>query len=196
LWIGRRLYNFINKFEEKHFMKKILAILILITLVFIIGGLFLINKHIQPLWGNDSLEVKVILPANIDSVKIEYGFNSINRKTDKELFDDRNRYILLFDGYEKNNIKTDYGENDFLITYKGYYFSFRQFKTWNKAVHSYLFKISEQNNQPYLEVLIEGENGMSFIRPMLKISDAEEYRCNTPIDSVGVIYNMIELVDK
>jgi hypothetical protein len=36
---------------------------------------------------------------------------------------------------------------------------------------------------------------MKFERSMLDISMADKYRCNMPIDSAGVIYNMIELIE-
>lgn len=37
---------------------------------------------------------------------------------------------------------------------------------------------------------------MSFLRSMIAIKNAEKYRCNVPKEKTGVVYNMVELVDK
>lgn len=89
-----------------------------------------------------------------------------------------------------------YGENDFLVTYDDtYYLSFRQFKSNRRHQHDYNFHFFEEGDKIILQVSIEGQDAMTFERSMLEISPADQYRCNVPIDSAGVIYNMVELVN-
>jgi hypothetical protein len=168
--------------------------------ILILGGLGLwkINKDYYAIWDNNSIRVTADEPLTPDKVKIEFGIsvNTINRSTDEDLFNRREKYTVLFDGKIKDNMINDYGENDFLITYDNkYYFSFRQFKLNRSHQHDYNFHFFQKDNKVFIRADIKGQDAMKFERPMLDISLAEKYRCNVPVDSAGVIYNMIELVD-
>lgn len=169
-------------------------------LILVIGGLGLwkFNKDFLLLWDSNSINVTADSPLTADKVKIEFGIsvNTINRSTDSDLFDSREKYIVLYEGKTKDNMINDYGENDFLITYDNkYYFSFRQFKFNRRHQHDYNFHFFQADNKIFIRADIKGQDAMKFERPMLDISLANKYRCNVPVDSAGVIYNMIELVD-
>lgn len=175
-------------------MKKRLT---LITLLGIgIFGLVYLNNNLLLIWNSNKIEINVENELSKNNVKIEHGIsvNTINRKNDLDLFKDREKYTVVFDGKPKWNIKNEYGENDFLITYKDqYYLSFRQFKFNRRHQHLYKFNFKKSSNNPIVEVKIQGKSGMNFKREMIKVEDAEKYVCNTTIDSAGAIYNMIEL---
>ena len=148
------------------------------------------------LWNTNKVNVETESPLTSEKVKIEFGIsvNTISRPNDTELFSDREKYTTIYDGKKLNGIINEYGENDFLVTYDNvFYYSFRQFKFNRRHQHSYDFRISKQANNIVLKVEIDGKDGMTFERKMLKIEEAEKYVCNTPIDSVGTVYNMIEL---
>ena len=167
-------------------------------MVLVLGGLGLrkMNKDFLLLWNCNSIRVTADKPLSTDKVKIEFGIgvNSFDRKNDSNLFVKNEKYNVLFDGELKNKMINEYGENDFLITYDNkYYFSFRQFKFNRRHQHDYNFHFYQKEKKIFVQVEIEGEDAMEFERPMLEISLASKYRCNVPVDSAGVIYNMIEL---
>lgn len=148
------------------------------------------------IWNTNQIEVNVESELSRDKVKIEHGIgvNTINRANDLDLFEDRKKYTVAFDGRPKTKIKNEYGENDFLITYNDeYYLSFRQFKFNRRHQHKYKFNFETSTNNPIVEVDIVGKDRMKFSREMIKIEDAEKFVCNTPVDSAGGVYNMIEL---
>ncbi|GAA5021969.1 hypothetical protein GCM10011506_01850 [Marivirga lumbricoides] len=170
-------------------------------LVLILGGLSLwkINKDYYVIWDNNNIiNVTVDDPLTADKVKSEFGIsvNSINRSTDEDLFNKREKYTVLFDGDPQDNMINDYGENDFLITYGNeYYFSFRQFKFNRNHQHEYNFHFSKRDDRIFIRADIKGQDAMKFERPMIDIDLTDKYRCNVSVDSAGVIYNIIELVD-
>ena len=155
------------------------------------------NRNVYIIWNTNEIEVSTPNTEDFEKVKIYYGasVNSINRENDTLLFSNMEKYILLFDkGKVKTKLPNEYGENDFLVTYNDqYYFSFRQFKFNRNHEHKYKFKIETENKLPHLYVEIKGEDGMKFDKAMLSISEAINNVCNTPIDSAGFIYNMIDL---
>lgn len=53
-----------------------------------------------------------------------------------------------------------------------------------------------QQDTFYVKADIRGEDKMQFTRPMHLISEARLLRCNVPIDSSKVIYNMTELKER
>ena len=151
------------------------------------------------LWNSNEINIRTQKPLTNKKVKIEFGIsvNTINRHNDLDLFSNRNKYSVIYNGEKENQIINDYGENDFLITYDNkYYLSFRQFKFNRSHQHIYNFEFFEKTNDIYIKVNIEGQDKMKFERKMLLIKDAEKYICNTPIDSIGEVYNMIELKKK
>ena len=181
-------------------MKRRNKIIIFGLLLLIAGGLGLwkFNKDFLLLWNSNSIKVTTDTPLTQDKVKIEFGIsvNTINRATDTDLFQKREKYTVLYDGEVKENMFNDYGENDFLITYDNkYYFSFRQFKFNRRHQHDYNFHFYKKDNKIFICADLKGQDAMKFERPMLDISLADKHRCNVPVDSAGVIYNMIELVN-
>lgn len=159
-------------------------------------GLFKLNKDILLLWSANTIHVTADQPLNKEKVKIEFGIsvNTINRETDEDLFFNREKYSVLFDGKEKEEMINDYGENDFLITYNNeYYLSFRQFKLNRRKQHDYYFHFFEKRDSVFVQVDIKGAYALSFERPMIRIAQAYEYRCNGKIDSTKVMYNGVEL---
>jgi len=180
-------------------MKNKIILLSGILAIFLCGfGLWKLNKDFLLLWNSNNIEVRVDTPLTKDKVKIEFGnsVNTINRSTDSDLFNNREKYSVIYDGEPKEEMINEYGENDFLITYDNkYYFSFRQFKFNRRHQHDYNFHLYEKGDKIILQVNIKGQDGMVFERPMLDLSLADQYRCNVPVDSAGVIYNMVELVN-
>ena len=167
-------------------------------LIFGVSYLLKLNKDFLLLWNANTIHVKTEKPLDKEKVMIQFGFSSINRKTDEELFSDfdSDRSVLLFsNGKPCNEIPNEYGENDFLIIYDDkYYLSFRHFKLNRRHQHDYYFKFNVKQDNIFVEVDIKGKDRMKFERQLLKISEANKYRCNTPIDSAKVLYNGVELL--
>ena len=182
-------------------MKKTrMKVLVILSFLLVLGfvGLLKLNKDFLLLWNVNHFHIKTEKPLDKGKVIIKFGFSSINRETDRELFSDFDvsRSILLFNnGISKNEMPNDYGENDFLIIYDNqYYLSFRQFKFNRRHQHDYFFKFSMKQDSVFVEVDIKGKDRMKFERKLLKISEADKYRCNTPIDSTKVLHNGVELI--
>jgi hypothetical protein len=183
-------------------MKKKKAIIIPVVIITVIACLlYYTDRYVYPLFPlRNTIQVSAQPPLNKEKITIFFGIsvNTISRKNDTELFSDLKKYTTLYQsGRLKDPFINEYGENDFMIVYDDkYYFSFRQFKTNRNANHTYKFDFKEDNGIPSIRVKITGLNGTLFERPMNKIEDAEKLRCNTPVDSAGYIYNMIELVSQ
>jgi hypothetical protein len=179
-------------------MKKPFIIPSVLLLLILSGiGLWKLNKDFLLLWYSNSINVTTDNPLSINKVKIEFGIsvNTISRSTDLDLFKNREKYTVLFDGNRKENMINDYGENDFLLTYDNkYYISFRQFKFNRRHQHDYNFHFFQKNGKLSVRADIKGEDEMNFERQMIEIRLADKFRCNTTIDSTKTIYNMVELV--
>src|SRR5688500_16640062 len=139
--------------------------------IFVIAGLFILTITAVGLWwlskeglirivNGNKVAVTTNNTLSTDKVKIEFGVsvNSINRQNDLELFDNPKKYTVLFDGGNKNRPKTEFGENDFLITYdNAYYLSFRQFietdfKSEFPPDHKYYFTFFTKDNKPNVRI--------------------------------------------
>ncbi len=164
-----------------------------LVLVFSVLSLNYINKNIFRIWNATSVKVAASPALDRSKIKVEFGSFTINRKDDSELFTAKS--VLLYDrGRAIKRPETDHGENDFLVTYDNrYYLSFRHFITNCNRQHNYYFYLYEEGGDVRLKVRIAGKDKMFFERPMQKISRAKEYRCNTPIENAGYLYNMVEL---
>lgn len=162
--------------------------------VFTVVGIFSVVNN-----GSNKIFVTCDKNLSIEKVRIEFGFNSINRKNDLELFENSKSHTVLVDGDSETSFKTDFGENDFLIIYdNSYYFSFRHFIETDfvsdyPTAHKYFFDFYMKNNRPAVKVSIEGEQKMNFERELIEKEFAKKYCCNVPIDSTKFIYNMVEL---
>ncbi len=164
----------------------VVACFVLVT----VFAFFQINKTIKIIEFT-SINVKTENPLNIEKVKVYQGYYSINRKSDAEMFSDTSNQVV-FDGKGNGKIKTEYGENDFLVTYDNkYYFQFRQFCTNDNDRYIYNLKFLKKSNKLYLEVAID--NAIKFERPMNLMSNAKKIRCNRIIDEEKGHYNGIEL---
>jgi hypothetical protein len=175
-------------------LKKILIIIV----VLLIGAFILIklNDNLLLLWNSNKVIVQAESSLYKEKVKIEFGIsvNTISRANDSEIFNDRDKYSIIYDGKNENEIFNEYGENDFLITYDNeYYLSFRHFKRNRRHQHQYEFNFKKVDSNIYVEVEINGEDEKRFKRKMLLISNAEKYVRNTPIDSIVENYNMVDL---
>jgi hypothetical protein len=165
-------------------MKKKSIFIFLIFLLFLSGyGLYIFNRDIYVLWNTNSINVITETPLSKEKVKIEYGFNSISRKNDKEMFANRDRKTVLYNGKTMKKLVNEYGENDFLVTYDDkYYFDFRQFKFNRRHQHDYNFYFYQKANKLFVKVDIQGEDEMKFESSMLEIANAGKYLCNVPIE--------------
>ena len=166
---------------------------ILIVVCFIlvtVFAFFQINKIIKII-ELTSINVETETPLSNKKVKVYQGYYSINRKSDAEMFYNIHNQII-FDGKDNGKVKTEYGENDFLVTYDNkYYFQFRQFCTNDNDYYKYNLEVLKKANKLYLKVVID--KGMKFERPMNLISNAIKMRCNKIINEKKGHYNGIEL---
>ncbi len=171
--------------------KLILATVILVTIGVI--GLYFFNRSFK-LVDLSTISVSTDNDLSKSNVQIKRGFYSIDHKNDQELFLNDNGDRTVYNGMQNGLLNTDYGENDFLITYDNkYYFQFRHFIFNSNNQHSYNFSLFKKKDSIYVKADIKGEDKMQFTRPMCLISNAKFLRCNVPIDSNKVIYNMTEL---
>ena len=171
--------------------KLIIATVILVTIGVI--GFYFFNRNFK-LVDLSTISVSTDNDLSKSNVQIKRGFYSIDRKNDQELFLNDNGDRTVYDGMQNGLLNTDYGENDFLITYDNkYYFQFRHFIFNSNNQHSYNFSLFKKKDSIYVKADIKGEDKMQFTRPMRLISNAKFLRCNVPIDSNKVIYNMTEL---
>ena len=183
-------------------LKRILIITGLLMLTVTVIGLWWLSKEgmVRIVNGN-RVTVATDKTLSVDKVKIEFGVsvNTINRQNDLELFDNPEKYTVLYAGNNKSRPKTEFGENDFLITYdNAYYLSFRhfirtEFKSDYPPNHKYHFTFFNKDNKPTVRVTIDGEEKMDFERPLMDKRLAAKYRCNVPVASAGVMFNMVEL---
>ena len=78
---------------------------IIITIsVIILGilGLRKINKDFYVLWNSNTINVRTDNNLLASKVKIEFGMSAIsNSDSDSDLFENRKKYIVLFDGTKK-----------------------------------------------------------------------------------------------
>ena len=168
--------------------KKWLFVLGIIFLLFFL--LFKLNETFK-IVELTSIKVEVEKPLDKNKINIFQSFYSLNRKNDSEIFDYNENTKLVFDKHDTGKIKTEYGENDFLVIYdKKYYFQFRQFCTNRNDYYRYKFKLYKKGEQIFLEKFGDGIN---FTKPMNLISNAGKLRCNGPIDNKKGLYNGIEL---
>lgn len=172
---------------------------IFIVILLIYQGVQYINKNIYPFWNANVFNISAEKPLTREKIKVYFGIgiNTINRDNDSDLFDNMQKYTILYNGIQQQDMINDYGENDFLITYDdNYYLSFRHFKTYWRAQHTYNINIIKQDDIPFLQIEIEGYDPMKFTHRMIPIKAAGKYRCNKLKEEAEVIYNMVELVDK
>ena len=165
-------------------MKKTIIILSIVGIG--IFGLLYLNKNFQWFWSSNPVEVRVEAGLSKSKVKIEHGISvhTIDRVNDSDLFRDRKKSFIVFDGQPKEKIENEYGGNDFLITYQDeYYLSFRQLKLNRRHQHEYKFSFKGSEEDPIVQIEIEGIDGMSFERKMIRIEDAEKYIWSEPIDT-------------
>ncbi len=150
--------------------------------------------------NNNEILVNTNNDLQVENVEIKYGFTSINRENDSELFNSNLKTV--FDGKYKNNLSTIFGENDFLIIYDDkFYYSFRHFiftdfKSSSPKGHEYNFSLYKRNDTILCDVDIIGEEPMKFTRFMSEIKTAKNKLGNTPIEKAGTIYNMKEMEEE
>jgi hypothetical protein len=174
--------------------KYLIASAIIVTVGLI--GFYFFNKYFK-LVDLSTISVSTDDKFSKSKIKIKRGFYSINRANDQELFSSKNGDRTVYDGMQSGFLKTDYGENDFLITYDDkYYFQFRHFIFNSNNQHSYDFNLFRHQDTIYIKANIKGKDKMQFTRPMNLITDSKLLRCNVPIDSSKVIHNMTELKDR
>jgi hypothetical protein len=172
-----------NKKAKKWLL--ILSIILISTFL-----LFKINQRIKII-ELTSINVETENQIYVEKVKIYQGYYTINRENDAEIFNDKFAKIV-FDGKANGKIKTDYGENDFLVIYDNkYYIQFRQICTNHNDYYQYNLKLYKKSSEIYLSADIDG--GMKFDKPLNLISEAKKLRCNEKIDIEKGIYNGIEL---
>ena len=177
---------------KKEIMNKKAKKWLLILSIFLVSIFlfFKINQRIKII-ELTSINVETENQIDVEKVKIYQGYYTINRENDAEIFNDKFAKIV-FDGKANGKIKTDYGENDFLVIYDNkYYFQFRQICTNCNDYYKYNLKLYKKANEIYLSADIDG--GMKFEKPLNLISDAKKLRCNGKIDNEKGLYNGIEL---
>jgi hypothetical protein len=165
-------------------------LLILCLLAISVFLFFKFNERVK-LIELTSIHVETENQLDVEKVIVYQGYYTINRKSDAEMFD--NKYDqIVFEGNGTGKIKTEYGENDFLVIYDNkYYFQFRQFCTNDNDHYKYNIKILKKADKIYLKADIDG--GMKFEKQMNLISNAGKLRCNKIIDDEKGHYDGLEL---
>lgn len=150
--------------------------------------------------NNNNIYIRTNGELSIDKVKVKNGFVSINRENDTELFSKNMKTV--FNGKDKGNLETIFGENDFLLIYDDkYYYSFRHFIETDfvhdfPKGHDYNFNLYKRNDTIFCDADIKGEIPMKFTRFMTEIKSAENRLGNTPKEKAGTIFNMKEMEEK
>ncbi len=155
-------------------------------------GIFTLWKLNQVVKIVDFSSIKIDTKDGLskDNVLVKKGFYSINRENDNEIFANTNVKVV-FDGSD-DNLRTEYGENDFLITYQNkYYFQFRNFVFDDNESVQYHFNLFKRNNQIFLKISISP--GREFEHKMNLISEAKNLRCNSEINSNKGVYDGVNL---
>lgn len=149
--------------------------------LFTILVISIVGLSCSSLLNRNTIKVESSSDVSINNIKIEHGISAttINRTSDELLFKNRDRYDIIYVNGKTKTLKNEYGENDFLITYKdSLYLAFRQFKTNRRNNHSYKFKFTKENEKYFLEVHIKGENDLSFKNEMKPIHKSYKYLGN------------------
>lgn len=145
--------------------------------IVIVGGLLtylLTSKADQ-----NQLVVVVDNSLDIDKIRIDKGFYSINEGTDENLLKMGLDKVVYSDRKAKS-FETICGENDFLVVYNnGFYAIFRHFipNDFYDGIpepHTYNFNFKKIGDKINLTLNIEGEDGEKSERVMTKISDANK----------------------
>lgn len=150
--------------------------------------------------NDNNITVKTKDGLKVEDVEIKYGFVSISRESDSELFS--TRLTTVFNGKDKKNLSTIFGENDFLVVYDDkYYFSFRHFiesdfKNDYPNGHDYNFSLYKQNDTIFCDVDIQGEIPLKGTQFMSDIETAGNRRGNTLKEKAETIFDMKEIEEK
>lgn len=143
----------------------------------IVGGLltyFLTSKA-----GQNNLNVIVDNTLDLDKVRIEKGYYSINKSSDENLIK-MGLYEVVYSDRKAKSFETICGENDFLVVYDNeFYAIFRHFipNDFYDGIpepHTYNFNLKRNGDKINLTLNIEGEDGKKFERDMAKISEANK----------------------
>ncbi len=146
---------------------------IIFGLIFVALAFWAANRRFKII---DLSTISVTTDSSLDraNVKIERGYFDLNRQTDSVLFASDASKWTVFDGHRCGLLHTDYGENDFLITYADrYYLAFRHFITYGRYQHAYNFEFSKRGDTILVHATILGGDGEIFTRPMQLIADAK-----------------------
>lgn len=147
-------------------MKKVIIIGVILALCAYI--LFFIQKEIVVLWNTNTVAIQVEAPLQKNKVRVEYAMSTRFYK-DEINFSKNTDYVLVFDGMDTKSIPNNYGENDFVITYKNqYYTPIRHFKTNWRHQHDYIFYLYKKEGTLYIRITIEGVDDMNFETKMEK----------------------------
>ena len=143
----------------------------------VLGGhfiYFLIPKAVQ-----NKLNVHVDNTLDLDKVRIDKGFYSINKSSDENLIKMGLDKVVYSDRKAKS-FETICGENDFLVVYDNeFYAIFRHFipNDFHDGIpepHTYNFDFKRTGNKINLTLNIEGQDGEKFERVMAKVADANK----------------------
>jgi hypothetical protein len=144
------------------------------VIVLICGwGLIKLNKDYTIFWDANYVTVTADTPLTTDNIKIKFGV-SLNGCIRRHLGLSDCRYTVVYDNGLRDKIPNEYGENDYLLTYADeYHLPFRHFKTYRRSQHNYKFHFSQENNEIYAKVIIDGQEGFEFEKPLIRMDLAE-----------------------
>jgi len=101
------------------------------------------------------------MPLSIKLLTIKKGFIALDKKT----INAKKLITIMKKGKLNSTIETDYGENDFLITYAdSVQLAFRHFKTNNRMNDVYDFRIFKKKNDIFIKTFIKGTDPMIFTK--------------------------------
>lgn len=112
-------------------------------------------------FNSNTITVQVEKPLSIELLTIKKGFIARDKKT----IHAKKRITIMKKGKLNSTIKTDYGENDFLITYAdSVQLAFRHFKTNNRMNDVYDFRIFKKKNKLFLVAKNDGIDPLNFVK--------------------------------
>src|SRR5690606_27593903 len=121
--------------------KVIIGFSVLLLLVFV---LFKLKSSFG--FNDNSLNVEIDSKLDMEKVKIYKGYFPADELKIENI--NKSEKLLIFKGQQIQSIKTDYGENDFIFIYADkLYCRFRHFKTNNRQIDTYRFKLNKIDDE-------------------------------------------------
>ena len=158
--------------ENRNFIMKIIQESKIITLVSV---LTLICYSCIGIHERNIVVVKADAAIDLAKIKIEHykRDTSIRNYTDAFYLKNRDNNSTVYEKGTISQVPNNYGENDFLVTYKdSLYVHFRQFKTNRQNQHTYHFSFTKEKSSYFVAIDITGKNNLATKLKLIPIHQA------------------------